>query len=124
MDLLAHERKCNKMFFYNKLSNLFISLNEENKVPELTIEIMAQCKSCSSYSSEIGGYKQIITNRFLPQCTCKAFYYSKHPKNCKHLKEAREKQCGWHQQFSDEVQTKKGICPRCGEETEYVKVGV
>jgi hypothetical protein len=46
------------------------------------------------------------------------------PPPCKHIKEAEKKICGWHEMWSDEKQTIKGICPRCGGETEYVRVAV
>ena len=97
-------------------------------MPDLTMVIMQQCRSCGTYQSNTGGYKQILTDRFLPQCTCMAFRYSKHPRTCKHLEQAKKERCGWHQQYSGEVQSKsqmkKRICPKCGGQTENIFVGV
>jgi len=36
---------------------------------------------------------------------------------CKHV-------CAWHEQYSDERQREEGVCPRCGDKTETVRVGV
>lgn len=59
-------------------------------------------------------------------CPCKSYEYSAFPHNCRHIDEARDAGCFWHQQFSDEVLDKDNPnrCPKCGKETEVVMVGV
>jgi hypothetical protein len=69
-------------------------------MPDLTIVHMQQCcnQRCSSAKWPLG---------------CWPWRKSR---NCKHV-------CGWHEQ-SGERQTKEGVCPRCGDKTETVRVGV
>lgn len=95
---------------------------------DLDIVYMEQCKSLSrTAGANVGGYEQWALWTPYPQCTCKAWQFSKRDKNgaktCKHIKKAREEKCCWHQQFGIS-QLKKGVCPVCGGETEIIKVGV
>lgn len=92
----------------------------------LDIVTMSQCKTLErGVSANVGGYRQDYLHTPYVSCTCKAFKFGK-GKHCKHIKAAVELTpfCGWHQQYSSEQQTKKGVCPKCGGETMYVRVGV
>lgn len=102
-------------------------------MPDFNIVIMQQCRPVRHAS--VGGYEQdgLCDERTWPGCTCPAYKLGKRkinfggrmvPKECKHIKQAQESACGWHEQFSDERQSKAGTCPRCGGETEPVRVAV
>lgn len=104
-------------------------------MPDFTLETYAQCKSASFFMAEVGGYEQTLGGeRHWPYCTCPAFKFRKTgstrfggrqvPKPCKHIVEAEKLRCGWHEAHSDEVQTEKGVCPRCGGPTEYIQMAV
>jgi hypothetical protein len=104
-------------------------------MPDFTIETRSQCRSLSVHHANVGGYEQsgLHDERCWPTCTCPAYKFSKRtinfggqtvPPHCKHIREAEEKACGWHEMFSPERQAQKGVCPRCGGETEYVRVAV
>ncbi len=82
---------------------------------DLSIEVMQQCKPVDT---NIDGYEQ--TTWPFNSCSCKGFEVKK---NCKHLKQAIEEACDYHEQFDGAPET-DGVCPKCGNETEYVKVGV
>ena len=95
---------------------------------ELSIIYSQQCKF--PYAMEVEGstgnvYTVSGLVNELPQCTCKAFI---HRHRCKHIRMAFEQICGWHKEYSDEVQTevqeRDRVCPRCNKETEVIKVGV
>lgn len=96
---------------------------------DLTIEIMQQCASMDPSRSNgwnIGGYRQTIHPvTYEVECSCKGYQF-RH--KCKHADEADKTRCHWHQNYSAEVQTEEQeaemVCPRCGGETMYVKVGV
>jgi hypothetical protein len=96
---------------------------------DFTIEIVQQCESLNPYhKGHVGGYSQYLDHEGEVACTCKAYQFSKSKvKTCKHIKQFREEQCGWHGMY-DEVQTPEQesakICPRCGGSTEYVRVAV
>lgn len=94
---------------------------------------MQQCTSLSEDTANVGGYFQrgLGSERRWPTCTCPAYKFSKRTINfggrmvappCKHILQAQGERCGWHQQWGDERQEKAGICPRCGESTEYIDV--
>jgi hypothetical protein len=95
-------------------------------MPELMAVPMQQCKQLDSYSSEIRGYQQHWTGPAYDDwmCTCKGYKYHG---NCKHVKQAMEERCSWHEMYgagqSDE-QKQHMICPECGGETMWVSVGV
>jgi hypothetical protein len=83
----------------------------------------------------VGNYvvSGLFSERHYPVCTCPAYKWGKRTVNfggrmmppiCKHIEQAQKSVCTWHQQYSDEVQTEKGICPRCGGKTRVVRVGV
>ena len=97
-------------------------------MPDLTIEIMAMCSSLERQTIyHIGEYTQTLYHgtQMDDECTCPAYKFAKKDnKTCKHLKQAYEQECGWHQQYSEETQTEEGKCPRCGGSTVYVRVAV
>lgn len=101
---------------------------------DLTVVIMAQCKSCSETTANVNGYEQTGLGSELtwPRCTCPAYKFSKATINfggrlvkpaCKHINQAMREKCGWHQ-LTGVSQIEEGICPECGGETEYIRVGV
>ena len=95
-------------------------------MPELSIVYMQMCASNEYAERDIRGYRQVYDPHLDGwTCTCKGFTYRK---TCKHIKQAEEERCGWHQQYSDEVQTEAQendhICPKCGNTTMTVRVGV
>jgi hypothetical protein len=84
---------------------------------------------------KVGKYivSNLFSERHYPHCSCLAYKYSKRtinfgghmmPPICKHIKQAQDNVCGWHQQYSSESQDQEGICPRCRGETVSVLVGV
>lgn len=93
---------------------------------ELSIVNMFQCKSNEYWETEIKGHKVTFGRvfggkyQFDFSCDCKGFHFRK---KCSHIDEAREKWCGWHEQF-DSGEVVDGKCPRCGGETMIVRVGV
>ena len=81
-----------------------------------------------SNSANVGGYSQTGLLS-IPMCTCPAFKYGKTrdghgDKTCKHIKQALEEGCFWHELYSEEPVKETGVCPRCGGRTEYVKVAI
>ena len=87
-------------------------------MPDLTIVIMQQCKGQRVFN--IGGYTQTGIGTEQPTCTCKGYKYKK---MCKHIGEAQDRLCSYHEQIHGEPE-EDGICPFCGGPTEYVRVGV
>jgi len=94
------------------------------------------CQSIDGPSiAHVGGYEQtgLFSERHYPRCSCPAYKYAKRtinfggrmvPPVCKHILQAQDEVCGWHQQYSPEVQIEKGVCPKCGGPTVVVRVGV
>ncbi len=103
-------------------------------MPDFTVIHMQMCMSIDGpLTTHEGGYEQhnMFSERHWPSCTCKAYFYSKPTMDfggravkprCKHILRAMENVCGWHQQYSEEIQEKDGICPRCGGPTTTVAV--
>ena len=89
-------------------------------MPDFTIEIHQQCVA---KTHNIDGYWQSFDPMYGYVCSCKGYQFHK---PCKHV-EAIE-HCGWHSVYDEEKQTEtqeaNKICPRCGGNTEYVKVTV
>ena len=87
-------------------------------MPDFTFEIFQQCKVQKIWN--INNYTQTGIGTENPACNCKGFQY--HGK-CKHIRQAQEEMCQYHEMIhgSPEID---GICPFCGNETEYVKVAV
>jgi len=58
-------------------------------------------------------------------CNCEGFKFRK---TCSHVKKAEKKRCGWNIQLDPGNQPKKKgrkkVCPKCGRETEIIRVGV
>lgn len=116
-------------------------------MPDLTIVVMQQCKSIDGplavevESNSTPGQTYTIWNLFserhYPECDCPAYKFGErtvqfgarvYPPECKHILAAQKEACGWHQQWSNEGQTSEQregmICPRCGSQTMWVRVGV
>ncbi len=102
-------------------------------MPDFTIGYYNQCKSNSYSEAKVGDYTQILGGeRHWPTCTCKSYKYRTNgstdfggrsvPNPCKHIKEAEENTCGWHEAYSSESQEVKEVCPVCGGPTEVVQV--
>jgi hypothetical protein len=93
----------------------------ERVMPDLSIVIMQQCSNTLRHT-QIGGYDQTVaySERDVNHCTCKGFKFRK---TCKHVNEAIESLCNYHEQVDGEPEL-DGICPKCLEPTEYVRVGV
>ncbi len=97
----------------------------------LDIVPMRQCLSNEHVEVKAQGSKgDVYTCTFGPTnhgpvqydwtCDCKGFKFRK---KCKHVIDAERDRCGWHQQF-DGGRSMMGYCPRCGNETQIVMVGV
>ena len=105
-------------------------------MPDFTFVTMQMCKSIDGpLTTYIGGYIQtgMFSERHVPECTCDQYALSVrngtgYMPSCEHIKLAEVMVCGWHQQWSDEVQTgeqrEQHICPRCGGPTVVVRVAV
>jgi len=108
-------------------------------MPDLTIEMMQQCRSLEERVTTVGGYVQtgMFSERAWPECTCPAYKFAKRTINfsgrmvapaCKHIKQGQKENCNWHQLVGDPPQTEKQKknmeCPKCKGETVWVRVGV
>lgn len=82
---------------------------------------------------QIGKYSvwNLFSERHWPACNCPAYTFARRTINfggrmvappCKHISEAENLSCGWHQLHSPEAQTEKGVCPKCGAKTVTVQV--
>lgn len=94
-------------------------------MPELSIVTMQQCSNTLRHCT-VGGYRQTVaySERDQNHCTCKGYQFSRtYPKSCKHIAEAMGELCAYHEQVSGPPEV-DGVCPDCGEATEYVRVGV
>jgi hypothetical protein len=95
-------------------------------MPDFVIVTMQKCSSIDGpLEMKYGNYvlSNMFSERHWPRCTCPAYKYSKASINfggrmvkpeCKHILSAQDEVCGWHQQWCQETQTEKGVCPRCG----------
>ena len=101
-------------------------------MPDLMTVNMQMCSTGYGLQTfEIGGYQQEIhfsERNPYHLCTCKGYQYGRaidkfYGRTCKHLKEAHTKCCSYMEQI-DGAPEKKGVCPKCGEKTVTVKVGV
>lgn len=104
-------------------------------MPDLTIETRQMCASIAGpASANVGGYHQegLFDERTWPTCDCPAYKFAKAgyttfgmrrvPNPCKHIRQAEKEACGWHEDWSEERQVERGVCPRCGGETVSVRV--
>jgi len=105
-------------------------------MPDLTIISAEMCSSIDGpLTANVRGYIQtgLFSERDWPTCSCPAYKFKKRtinfggrmvPEPCKHIIKAQNQVCGWHSQYSAESQEEPSICPRCGESTVSVYVGV
>lgn len=107
-------------------------------MPDLIFVQMQQCKSLSQNSYQIGKYlvTGLGSEGVYPRCTCPPYKYGKrtvnfggdyYPELCKHIQQAEEERCGWHELLGNsqtKQQRERMICPDCGGETDWVNVGV
>lgn len=103
---------------------------------DYTVITMEMCSSIDGPKvTTIGKYTifGLFSERHYPRCTCPAYKFSKrtvnfggimYPPECKHILQAENAVCGWHQQYSSEPQEQEGICPRCGKKTVLVNAAV
>jgi len=101
-------------------------------MPDLMLVHMQICsKGYGLQSFDIGGYHQEINfDERTPYhlCTCKGYQYGRkidkfYGRSCKHLEEAHKQCCTYMEQI-DGSPKRNGICPKCGEKTVTVRVGV
>lgn len=100
-------------------------------MPDLTFHISQECAQIRqgvhrSVLSSDGKrhYRVYVTgDGENADCTCPGYKY--HGK-CRHVEQVRRELCGWHMEYSEEQQTLEQnvrcVCPRCGGETELVRV--
>ena len=105
-------------------------------MPDLDIVNTEMCTSTDGpLTANVGGYTQmgLFNERTWPQCTCKAYKFSKATINfggrwvkpaCKHIIQAQQDVCGWHKAYSPERQIEPGVCPKCGGSTVPVRWAV
>jgi hypothetical protein len=92
----------------------------------LTIVPMEMCESINGPKNAcVGGYRQhsLFHERLWPRCSCPAYKFRRNGSTnfggenvavkCKHIEEAEEVVCGWHELYG-ESQEEPGRCPRCG----------
>jgi len=105
-------------------------------MPDLTIEYIRTCKQNIYWETIIKGSKgddytvTYCESRNGPSemgwfCTCPHFTY-RH-KECNHIKQAKLKKCDWNwEAFMGQHASPNpdGTCPKCGGETQVIKVGV
>jgi hypothetical protein len=92
---------------------------------DLTLHSFYHCKSLENFQIEINGYDvKYGPSRGQYQydwsCTCQGFKFKR---NCKHIKAAKEKHCGWDQ-FVDNKEPVNGCCPNCGGDIDSKLVGI
>jgi hypothetical protein len=98
-------------------------------MPDLTQELVQQCSqtalSDNVLSSKGTETYDVNVSGDYENCTCPGFTYRG---RCKHVTALKERLCGWSSQHGEEVQTPQQememVCPKCGGETCWVKVGV
>ena len=95
------------------------------------------CSSNLSWRKEVKGSKgETYEVHFGPshgpyqydwECSCPAFKYGR-GKHCKHIEQAKKEKCDWNKEGcytgSDLKANPDGTCPKCGGETEVIKVAV
>ena len=93
-------------------------------MPDLSIVNMRMCADLESGLWIVGKYEVSLYAQGW-YCTCPSFKFGK-GKNCKHINSVqKERQCGWHQQYSAErLEGDSEKCPRCDGETVVVRVGI
>lgn len=97
-------------------------------MPDLIPVAMQQCISCER-AVTIGAYILYLSLSTGWVCECKAYKFSKpNAKGCKHVDQHLEEMCGWHELVGDpaqtELQKERHECPKCGQATMIVMVGV
>jgi hypothetical protein len=106
----------------------------------MDIVLMEMCKSIDGpmtieWKGNTDTYTihNLFSERHYPTCTCPAYHFGKRvvnfggrmvPEICRHIEEAQDSVCGWHNQYSPEPLETTGVCPRCGGPTVVVGVAV
>lgn len=95
---------------------------------DMTIIYSQQCKSNSIilFTSTNGKYQILWSYNYGWKCSCPAWQYGG-TRPCKHIKAL--KICGWHKEYDgnppqSRQQEKQYICPRCGGETEIIRIAI
>lgn len=95
---------------------------------DMTIVYSQQCKSLSQthFMTEDGRYTIFRSSAYEWVCSCPAWKYNA-TRPCKHIKAL--KVCGWHREYDgdppqNQHQRLNYICPRCGGETETIKIAI
>lgn len=105
-------------------------------MPDLTIEYNRVCSSNIQWSKQVIGSKGEIYEVYFGDhgfgsldwsCSCPAYQYGK-GKACKHILAAQKEKCDWNYMGtytgSSAQANPDGTCPKCGGETQVIKVAV
>lgn len=93
---------------------------------DLSIQYMYQCESNSRMTVLGSKGQKVHLRRFRGswECECKGYEYRG---TCRHVKEAEQSACFWHQQVEGGepvLENGEKRCPECGGPVEVVRVGV
>ena len=103
-------------------------------MPDFIIQYNQVCASNLYWSKKVKGSKGEVYEVYFGDhgfgsldwsCSCPAYKYRR--KDCKHILAAQKDKCDWGKEAFCGNQTKANIdntCPKCGGETEVIKVAV